>query len=360
MWSFPGFVTVSPSPTGLGRICPIAGLDSHPQGLVRYSDAVAQTTPRKPVTTKPGPNGKYTGKPLTKKQRRNQAAARSVSVSHRPPWQSPTVVTSVSVGIIAIVLIIIVVINQVGGSGNASKSTPLSANVASVVLHPDATVLQKVGSGGQSGKLIKLPGGTILKDSTGKPIIVYVGADYCPFCAAERWTMVMWLSQFGTFKGLTETQSSATDVDPDTHTFTFHKSTYTSPYITFTPAEILDRNQAPLETMTSQVKTIFTAYNKPPFTTQSGQFPFVDIANTYSLFTTSYDPAILAGLTWDQIANKLKNPSDPVTIAIVGNANILTAATCIVTQDQPASVCSSPTIQAIEPGVKAIKTTPAA
>jgi hypothetical protein len=330
--------------------------DSHPTGLVRYSDAVAQTTPRKPVTTNPGPNGKYTGKPLTKKQRRNQAAARSVSVSHRPPWQSPTVVTSVSVGIVAIVLIIIVVINQVGGSGNASKTTPLSATVASVVLHPDPTIIQKVGSGGQSGSLVKLPNTTILKDNTGKPMVVYVGAEYCPFCAAERWTMTMWLSQFGTFKNLTQIESSSTDTDPDTHTFTFYKSSYSSQYINFIPTELEDRNQQPLQSMTTQVNALFTSYDQPPYTTESGQFPFIDIANQYTLYSTSYDPAILAGLTWDQIATKLKNASDPVTIAIVGNANILTAATCIVTQDQPASVCSTPTIQAIEPGVKAIKT----
>jgi hypothetical protein len=36
-------------------------------------------------------------------------------------------------------------------------------------------------------------------------------------------------------------------------------------------------------------------------------------------------------------------------------ANIMTAATCIATGDQPASVCSSPTIQAIEPTLKNLK-----
>ena len=33
----------------------------------------------------------------------------------------------------------------------------------------------------------------------GKREILYVGANYCPYWAAERWAMVMELSQFGTF-----------------------------------------------------------------------------------------------------------------------------------------------------------------
>ena len=41
----------------------------------------------------------------------------------------------------------------------------------------------------------------------GKPEVLYVGAEYCPFCAAERWPVVVALSRFGTWSGL-----SATDV----------------------------------------------------------------------------------------------------------------------------------------------------
>src|SRR6202035_3990590 len=136
----------------------------------------------------PPPRGTgYSGRPTTKKQRRNQAAVRSISVSRRPPWQSPSVVTSVSVGIVAIVLIIIVVLNQTGG--NVNTGTPISAAVASAIEHPSASVIQTVGSGKQPGDMVRLPGNTILKDASGKPMVVYVGAEYCPFCAAERWSM---------------------------------------------------------------------------------------------------------------------------------------------------------------------------
>ena len=281
-------------------------------------------------------------------------AARSVSLERRPPWQSPTVVTISSVAVVAILLIAIVLINQAGG-GNATVATAVPPAILTAVENPSPAVVTTVGSGGQPGEMIRLPASAKLVGAGGKPMVVFVGAEYCPYCAAERWSMVMWLSRFGTFKNLSEIQSSSTDVFPNTDTFTFYKSSYTSPYIDFSPNELEDRNQQPLQSMTTQVSKIFTTYDQPPYTTQSGQFPFIDIGGVFSLYTTSYTPAVLANLSWSQIAAKLSNPSDPVTQDIVGNANILTAATCIATGDQPSSACSSPTIQSIEQGLKQIK-----
>ena len=144
---------------------------------------------------------------------------------------------------------------------------------------------------------------------------------------------------------------------PNTDTFTFYKSSYSSQYISFSSNEIEDRNQQPLQSMSAQVTNVFTKYDTTPYTTESGRFPFIDIDGLYTLYTTSYDPAgsWRQGLTWSQIAAKLTNPADPVTKAIVGNANILTAATCIATGDQPSSVCSDNTIQVIEQALAQIK-----
>ena len=74
-------------------------------------------------------------------------------------------------------------------------------------------------------------------------MVVYVGGEYCPYCAAERWAMVMWLSRFGTFTNLHEIQSSSNDIDANTNTFTFYKSSYTSQYIDLSTNEIEDRAQ---------------------------------------------------------------------------------------------------------------------
>lgn len=45
----------------------------------------------------------------------------------------------------------------------------------------------------------------------GKPAIVFVSEESCPFCAAERWPLVVALSHFGTWSHLDATRSSATD-----------------------------------------------------------------------------------------------------------------------------------------------------
>ena len=55
----------------------------------------------------------------------------------------------------------------------------------------------------------------------GKPAIVFVSEESCPFCAAERWPLVVALSHFGTWSDLGSTRSSATDIYPDTATVSF-------------------------------------------------------------------------------------------------------------------------------------------
>ena len=327
----------------------------HPlERLVRYSGAVAQGTQRKPIGKQPVPTGKAGARPVTKKQRRNQAAARSVTLERRPPWQSPTVVTISSVAVVAIVLIVIVLINQVGG-GNTTTLTPVPAALAQQVENPSASVVNAVGTGGQPGEMIRLPASGVLPQVDGKTQVVFMGAEFCPYCAAERWVMVMWLSRFGTFSNLHEIESSSTDIDADTNTFTFYQSKYTSQYIDFNSNEVEDRNSQPLQKMSAATQAIVEKWDQPPYTAEGAQFPFIDIGGVFTLLTTSYNPADLAGLTWNQIGNDLSNPTSTVAKDIIGNANILTAATCVATGDTPSSVCSSPTIQNIEATLKAIK-----
>jgi hypothetical protein len=42
----------------------------------------------------------------------------------------------------------------------------------------------------------------------GKPAIVFVSEESCPFCAAERWSLTVALSHFGTWSHLGTTTSS--------------------------------------------------------------------------------------------------------------------------------------------------------
>jgi hypothetical protein len=161
----------------------------------------------------------------------------------------------------------------------------------------------------------------------------------------------MALSRFGTFTGLKEMSSSSTDTDPNTSSFTFVDSSYTSQSVDFMPVEEEDQNQNALQTPSASVEQIFTTYDQEPYSNSTaGQpgLPFLDIGGVYVLYQTSFDPAILQGLSWEQIAADLGNPDSSVTLAIVGNANWLTAAICLADGSQPSSVCGSATVQGIE------------
>src|SRR5438046_3674702 len=127
--------------------------------------------------------------------------------------------------------------NKPATSSSNGPTGPALASVVSKVTNVPASTLDKVGSGSFTGKIQPVSGATPLT-SGGKPEMLYMGAEYCPYCAAERWSMLVALSRFGTFSGLSTVDSSPTDTHANISTFTFHGSSYTSKYLTFTPVEM--------------------------------------------------------------------------------------------------------------------------
>lgn len=170
----------------------------------------------------------------------------------------------------------------------------------------------------------------------GKSEVLFVGAEYCPYCAAERWAIVQALSRFGSFTGLKSIHSSSSDTFPNTATFSFYGASYSSPTIAFTGREVETVSGAALEAPTTVESTLWHRYTGSP-----GAFPFLDIAGRYVVTGPSYDPGVLKGLSATQIASALGDPTSPVAKAIDGTANTLTAAICATTGNQPAEVCSA-------------------
>jgi hypothetical protein len=289
---------------------------------------------------------------MSKKQR-NRANRTPQKVSLQPWWKSSAAMGGGAAVIVVVLIVVFIIVGSKSSSTTQTGFGPVPSSVLSAVTNPSDSVVAAVGAGGQPGNLNRLSGSTVLKDADGKPQIIYVGAEYCPYCAADRWNIVMALARFGTFSNLQEMMSSSTDVDPNTNTFTFHGSTYSSSIVDFQAVELEDRNRQPFESPSAQVSQIFSSVDRPPYTASSGGFPFLDIAGRFTLRATSYDPALLQGLTWDQIASDLSDGSSPVAQAIVGNANYLTAAICTVTDNKPTSACSSSVIQNIEATLKA-------
>jgi hypothetical protein len=248
-----------------------------------------------------------------------------------------------------------------GPSGSSAAASQLSTGRTSTAADPGTTALapgvvaaldvpaatlESVGRPSSVVAPTSTGDNTILRDADGKPIITYVGAEYCPYCAAQRWAIAVALSRFGTFTGLSATHSSSSDVYADTQTLSFYGSQYTSQYVDFQPVEE-QTNQAVNGTYpTLQEPTAAQSNLLARFDSQ-GSIPFLDIANKYVVVGASYSPQVLAGLSQTQIAQQLANPNSAVAQAIDGAANVITAAITQVTGQQPTSVASSPAIAAI-------------
>jgi hypothetical protein len=175
--------------------------------------------------------------------------------------------------------------------------------------------------------------------------VLFMGGEYCPYCAAERWAIIAALSRFGTFSGLGTTHSSSTDVYPNTPTFDFYKASYTSKYINFTSVEMYgDESSVTLQTPTAAETALEENYDP------TGAIPFIDLGNKYVDVgnLSPLVPSMLDGKSYQQISSSMAKPaSGSVGEAEDANANYLTAGICSLTKNQPSSVCT-PAIQTLQ------------
>ncbi|HEY7295947.1 MAG TPA: DUF929 family protein, partial [Dehalococcoidia bacterium] len=98
------------------------------------------------------------------------------------------------------------------GKEQAAGNAPADPAVVSALTAIPQSVYDAVGAGSASNPPSAITAPALTQD--GKPQILYVGAEYCPYCAAERWAMIAALSRFGTFSNLQTARSSASDIYP--------------------------------------------------------------------------------------------------------------------------------------------------
>ncbi len=272
------------------------------------------------------------------------------------------------VAVVAVVLTFVLVkANSKPGTAPVASNGPTGTALASLVRDVTtipASVLDTVGAGtidrsgigsvNSAGSDYIAPVGGSLLTSGGKPELLYIGANYCPYCAAQRWAMIVALSRFGTFSGLSTIHSSATDSPADISTWTFFGSKYTSKYLTFTSVEETRNYRtgnsaspnvgyAPLQTPTQAQQAVLERYDT------SGYIPFIDVANRYVEVGNlpPYGPQVLQHLSWSQIAQAMRDPSSTIAQCVDASANYLTAAIAKVAGNQPASACT-PAVKALE------------
>ncbi len=251
--------------------------------------------------------------------------------------------------IVALVGARLLLFNQENTAGSSDAPVPATvlADVASV---PVATSNQ-IGAGSAQNSFVAVRG-PALRGPNGHPEVLYIGAEYCPYCAAERWAMVVALSRFGSFAGLKTTRSAADDVFPSTPTFSFYGAAYQSPYVDFAAVELTTNRRVngtyqPLQKPSPEEQQLLDRYDAPPYVPgeSAGAIPFVDVGNLYVLSGASFSPGLLTNRSWEQIAASLKDPGSDTAKGIVGGANLLTAAICQATADLPGDVCSQPAIK---------------
>jgi hypothetical protein len=260
--------------------------------------------------------------------------------------------------VVAVVLALVLLHGSGGGQPAASGSpgptgASLDALTAQVTSVP-AAVLDQVGSGQVTSVPSAITGDPLTSD--GKPEMLYIGAEYCPYCAAERWSMIVALSRFGTFSGLTTIRSAArngagtAEPYPNTATWTFANTSYASDFVAFSPVEEFTNTPDPstggyttLMTPTAEQQALLEKYDAA----NNGAIPFLDFGNRYMSVGASYNPAVLQGLTWSQIAADLHDPTTQVAKSVLGAANYMTAVLCKLTNNKPATACT-PAVQGLQ------------
>ena len=225
--------------------------------------------------------------------------------------------------VLAVVIIVLIATLSPGGKTSAKGQLPTVAAPASVVNAVTNIPASTFGAAGKNSPavstqdaLVALPSSVAPVKSGGKPEIVYMGANYCPYCAAFRWPFVIALSRFGHFTGLHVTGSGSHDVYPNTHTLSFYGSTYSSPYISFSSTE-LETNVCtnvtsqgcvaykPLQSASAADQRLFSTYDVKKYfpaaaqasQSNGGWIPFVDYGNKYVESGGFYSPSQLQGFT---------------------------------------------------------------
>lgn len=263
-------------------------------------------------------------------------------VARTPVWVAPAAIVA---GLAVLVAAFLVIRWYVTPLPPKAPSQEATVQIVSTITTLPASEFDSVGQG-TANNLIKPITGTPLKGPSGKLEVFYYGAEFCPYCAAQRWPLIIAMSRFGTFSGLQTTTSSSTDVYPNTPTFTFRNATYTSQYIDFRSVETTDRDRNQLQTPTAAEQQLVSQYDP------GGTIPFIDVANRYAMTGAMYTPDTLGGMSLRAVADALKDPSSTQARAIIGSANLTTAAICKANADQPGTVCSSSAIQSLEKNLK--------
>jgi len=250
-------------------------------------------------------------------------------------------IAGVVAAVIAVAAAVVLAGIRPGSAPAAGHGDPALARLVAQVTGVPVRVSDAAGAG-TGGLLLSKPVPVTGPPLTarGKPEVLYIGSEYCPYCATQTWAMIVALSRFGTFTGLRTIRSASYQSYPPLDTWTFYGSAFTSRYLTFVPVETRSNvktaggGYARLQRLTAAQQALLSRYG------YQNSVPFLDFGNRFVMNGSSFAPFVLERQTWSQVAAELGRPRSPVGATILGDANYITAALCRLTGGQPARACT--------------------
>jgi hypothetical protein len=170
-----------------------------------------------------------------------------------------------------------------------------------------------------------------------KPVLLFIGAQYCPHCAGQRWSVMKALDQFGTFGNVRASASSEGNIP----TFDFTGAAYRSSFVVFDHKDVEDLNYKPLQSLDAAEQLAFNRYDT------TGSIPLI-LAGGYAITGDAYNLADIDGLSFGMVQRALRHGARQAIVNdINAEANAITAFLCHADGMKPGSACNRPVISSI-------------
>lgn len=162
-----------------------------------------------------------------------------------------------------------------------------------------------------------------LKRASGKSLVYFMGAGFCPFCAAERWAIVKALECFGEWNGLVTDKSAGHDEKYlNVPTFNLARAKYSGNSIEFVCKETADHNFEPLQELDDSDYEILDMFNPDQM------IPFLLIDGQYMQVGAGFSPDLIQNMSHDQVQAELDRPDSAIGKAIRAEMDNITALVC--------------------------------
>ena len=137
---------------------------------------------------------------------------------------------------------------------------------------------------------------------SGKVVVLFVGAEACPFCAAESWSIVDALKHYGSFIGLSHISSNSSEKIANVPGYGFANASFVSTTLSFWEVETTTSSwDQKLQSLNSTEQALFQKYDP------NNSIPFLLIGGMYLLIGSSVSPEPVSELSWSQCFNMTSN-----------------------------------------------------